>query len=270
MKKKMILVWTIIALCAALCGCGGKDIVQDGLPLLAENTAQEELAEIEVEVKEMPGEEDEMFFPEEIFPVVIEEVHLESLQQQDTVVVLEDEAKPVDTIRPESPYIMNYYYDVPVEEVEVTEQTEETSYSPYESPSMTVPPKTGYECTFAEPVEDVTPVLDVVSVPEPAAPAADLDAVMAVANNYAASVYGCVIDPALNMGNSSYRYPAYAAADADQATAEAKARDIVDYTFRQLMQQNGVTLERLTEAGIRCNVYAYRDGDGIFLYCLYA
>ena len=72
------------------------------------------------------------------------------------------------------------------------------------------------------------------------------------------------------MGNSSYRYPAYAAADADQATVEAKAQDIVDFTFGQLMRQNGVTLERLMGAGVRCNFYAYCDGDSIFLYCLYA
>lgn len=266
MKNKMILVWTILALCAALCGCGGRAVVQDELPVLEETVTQEEpVASIE-----LPDEEDEMLSPDESIPAVEEAPVVDIPRQEDGVAVLESEAVPVDTICQESPHTVDYYYDLTVEEVEAMEDVDSFLS---EIPSMTVPPKTDYESTAAEltPVLEVVPVWEVAPSPEPVVVAtADLDVVMAAANAYVASTYGCVIDPTIDMSNSSYRFPAYASTDADQATVEAKARDIVEYTFRQLMQQNGVTLERLAEAGVRCNVYAYRDGDSIFLYCLYA
>lgn len=250
------------ALCTALCGCGVRAVVQNELPLAVENAAQEDFAEIEV--AEMPSEEDETLLTEESIPAVEESPVAEVSRQEDAEVVLEAQTVPVDMIRQESPTIMDYSYDVTVEEVETTEDVDSSTS---EIPSMTIPPKTDYEDAAAE----VTPVLEIAPSPETVVVTiANLDAVMVTANAYAASVYGCTIDPALDMGNSSYRYPAYASAGADQATVEAKARDIVDYTFQQLIQQNGVTLERLVEAGVRCNVYAYRDGDSFFLYCLYA
>ena len=127
-------------------------------------------------------------------------------------------------------------------------------------PSETVHAKTGY----------VEPEPEIVVEPEPTptVPSADLDAVMAVANGYAASTYGCTIDTSLGFSNSDFRYPAYTSADADQDTVEAKARDMVDFTFRQLMG-NRYTVEDIIGAAIPCNVYAYRDGDGITIYCFY-
>lgn len=154
-----------------------------------------------------------------------------------------------------------------------------------EIPSATVHAKTGFTrqeleedmaqiagyVTESSPVQEAEQelVIEVNPEPEQMLIPADLDAVMAVANDYAVSTYGCVIDPTLGMGNSSYFYPAMAAADAEQDAVNRKAMDAVDFTFRRLMQQSGITPERLREAGVRCNVYAYRDGGSIFLYCLY-
>lgn len=68
--------------------------------------------------------------------------------------------------------------------------------------------------------------------------------------------------------HSAYRFPASVAADASQETLEGKARDMVDYTFRQLMMQAGVNT--LADAGIRCNVCFVEDGVSLLIYVLYA
>ena len=69
------------------------------------------------------------------------------------------------------------------------------------------------------------------------------------------------------MGNSAYRFPASVAADASQEVLEAKARDMVDYTFQQLMMQAGV--DTLADAGIRCSVCIVEDGGSLLIYVLY-
>ena len=140
----------------------------------------------------------------------------------------------------------------------VASMTEETAA---DIPSETDHAKTGH----------VEPEPEVMVEPEQtlAAPNADLDAVMAAANAYAASTYGCTIDTSLGFTNSDYRYPAYTSADADQATVEAKARDMVDFTFRLLMG-NCYTIEDIMVVGITCNVYVYQEGDGITIYCFYS
>ena len=56
--------------------------------------------------------------------------------------------------------------------------------------------------------------------------------------------------------------------DASQETLEAKARDMVDFTFHQLMMQTGV--DSLADAGFRCNVYIVEDGGSLLIYALYA
>ena len=139
----------------------------------------------------------------------------------------------------------------------VASTVEET---PVDIPSETVHAKTG----FIEPEPEIV----VEPEPTPASPTADLDAVMAAANAYAASAYGCTINTSLGFSNSDYRYPVYTSADADQATIEAKARDMVDFTFRQLMG-NRYTVEDIAAAGSPCNVYAYQEGNGITIYFFY-
>ena len=56
-------------------------------------------------------------------------------------------------------------------------------------------------------------------------------------------------------------------ADASQETLDVKARDMVDYTFQQLMMQAGV--DTLADAGLRCNVCIVEDGGSLLIYVLY-
>ena len=103
--------------------------------------------------------------------------------------------------------------------------------------------------------------------PEPEYEPADCWAAVETANAYAAAQYGVTTDSGLTLGNSAYRFPASVAADASQETLEAKARDMVDYTFQQLMMQAGV--DTLADAGLRCNVCIVEDGASLLIYVLY-
>ena len=116
--------------------------------------------------------------------------------------------------------------------------------------------------------EDSAPTPEPVPAPEPKPEPADRWAAVSTANAYAAAQYGVTTDSGLTLGNSAYRFPASVAADASQETLEAKARDMVDYTFRQLMMQAGV--DTLADAGIRCNVCIVEDGASLLIYVLYA
>ena len=104
--------------------------------------------------------------------------------------------------------------------------------------------------------------------PEPEYEPADRWAAVEAANAYAAAQYGVTTDSSLTLSNSAYRFPASVAADAPQEALEAKARDMVDYTFQQLMMQAGVNT--LVDAGIRCNVCIVEDGGSLLIYVLYA
>ena len=119
-------------------------------------------------------------------------------------------------------------------------------------PSETVHAKTGY--VEPEPT------------PEPAAPA-DCQAAIDAANAYAVTQYGVVTDSGLALDNSSYRFPAAVPVDASQETLEAKARDMVDFTFRQLMMQAG--RDSVADAGFHCNVCIVEDGGSLLIYVLY-
>lgn len=125
-------------------------------------------------------------------------------------------------------------------------------------PSATVHAKTGY----VEPEPEPTPEPD----PAPVG-TADRQAAMDAANAYAVTTYGVETDGSLTLDNSAYRFPASVPADATQATLEAKARDMVDFTFRQLMMQAGV--DTLADAGFRCNVCIMEDGGSLLIYVLY-
>ena len=93
-------------------------------------------------------------------------------------------------------------------------------------PSETVHAKTGY--VELEPTPEPEPI------PTPSAPA-DRQAAITAANTYAAIQYGVTTDASLILDNSAYRFPAAVPTDASQETLEAKAKDMVDFTFRQLM-----------------------------------
>ena len=125
-------------------------------------------------------------------------------------------------------------------------------------PSETVHAKTGY----VEPQPTPEPEL----TPEPAAPA-DRQAAIDAANAYAVLQYGEVTDRSLTLDNSAYRFPAAVPVGASQETLEAKARDMVDFTFRQLMMQTG--RDSVADAGFHCNVCIVEDGGSLLIYVLY-
>lgn len=55
--------------------------------------------------------------------------------------------------------------------------------------------------------------------------------------------------------------------DASRETLEAKTKDMVDFTFRQLMMQAG--RNTIADAGFRCNVCIIEDGGSLLIYVLY-
>ena len=123
-------------------------------------------------------------------------------------------------------------------------------------PSATVHAKTGYVEPEPTPEPDPAPV-----------GTADRQTATDVVNAYAVTTYGVETDESLTLDNSAYRFPAAVPTDATQATLEAKARDMVDFTFRQLMMQAGV--DTLADAGFRCNVCIMEDGGSLLIYVLY-
>ena len=125
-------------------------------------------------------------------------------------------------------------------------------------PSETVHAKTGYVDPQPTPEPELTP--------EPAAPA-DRQAAIDAANAYAVLQYGVVTDRSLTLDNSAYRFPAAVPVGASQETLEAKARDMVDFTFRQLMMQTG--RDSVADAGFHCNVCIVEDGGSLLIYVLY-
>ena len=145
------------------------------------------------------------------------------------------------------------------ETVPQTTQTPELVEEPTEDiPSEVVHAKTGY----VEPA----PAPEPEPAPTPSEPA-DRWAAIDAANAYSVSQYGVVTDSSLTLDNSAYRFPAAVPVDASQETLEAKARDMVDFTFRQLMMQAG--RDSVADAGFRCSVCIVEDGGNLLIYVLY-
>lgn len=116
--------------------------------------------------------------------------------------------------------------------------------------------------------EKPAPTPEPVPTPEPKPEPADRWAAVSAANAYAVTQYGVITDGSLTLDNSAYRFPAAVPADASQETLEAKARDMVDYTFRQLMMQAG--MDSIADAGFHYNVCIVEDGASLLIYVLYA
>lgn len=125
-------------------------------------------------------------------------------------------------------------------------------------PSETVHAKTGY--IEPEPTPEPKPT------PTPSTPA-DRQSAIDTANAYAVTQYGVTTDASLTLDNSAYRFPAAVPVSASQETLDAKARDMVDFTFRQLMMQAGV--DSLADTGFRCNVCIIEDSGSLLIYVLY-
>ena len=107
-------------------------------------------------------------------------------------------------------------------------------------PSKIVHAKTGYVEPEATPEPEPTAA--------PSAPA-DRQAAIDATNAYAVMQYGVITDTSLTLDNSAYRFPAAVPVDTSQETLKAKAKDMVDFTFRQLMMQAG--MDSLADAGFR-------------------
>ena len=114
--------------------------------------------------------------------------------------------------------------------------------------------------------EDIPSAPEPEPTPEPAAPA-DRQAAIDAANAYAVSQYGVTTGSSLTLDNSAYRFPAAVPVNASQETLEAKARDMVDFTFRQLMMQAG--RDTIADAGFHCNICIVEDGGSLLIYVLY-
>ena len=133
------------------------------------------------------------------------------------------------------------------------------------------------ESTFSEDISSETVHVKTGYIePEPApepepttTPSVPVDRQVAIdaANAYAVTQYGVITDTSLTLDNSAYRFPAAVPTDASQETLEAKAKDMVDFTFRQLMMQAGV--DSLADAGFRCNVCIIENGGSLLIYILY-
>ena len=115
--------------------------------------------------------------------------------------------------------------------------------------------------------EKPAPTPEPVPAPEPKPEPADRWAAVSAANAYAVTQYGVITDGSLTLDNSAYRFPASVSVDASQEALEAKARDMVDYTFRQLMMQAG--MDSIADAGFHCNVCIVEDGASLLIYVLY-
>ena len=174
---------------------------------------------------------------------------------------------------------------LPVERAETSENADNAAEK-QPTTAETAPPTTPEQAATPVPAPEDTPAPAPTPVPTPAeekqeeelapepVPAlepkpepADRWAAVSAANAYAVTQYGVITDGSLTMDNSAYRFPASVAADASQEALEAKARDMVDYTFRQLMMQAG--MDSIADAGFHCNVCIVEDGASLLIYVLY-
>ena len=175
----------------------------------------------------------------------------------------------------------------PVERAETSENADNAAEK-QPAPAETAPPTAPKEPAIPAPVsedkpapaptpvptpaeekqeEEPAPTPEPVPAPEPKPEPADRWAAVEAANAYAAAQYGVITEGSLTLDNSAYRFTASVAADASQETLEAKARDMVDYTFRQLMMQAG--MDSIADAGFHCNVCIVEDGASLLIYVLY-
>lgn len=189
-------------------------------------------------------------------PAVQEEVHQPQATPEPTTTVHEPDAVPITT--QEQPHKESTYQEeITPQTADTPEPVEEPTHSE-DIPSETVHAKTGY--VESEPTQEPEPI------PTLSAPA-DRQAAIDAVNAYAVAQYGVTTDTGLTLDNSAYRFPAAVPTDSSQETLEAKARDMVDFTFRQLMMQAGV--DTIADAGFRCNVYIVEDGGSLLTYVLY-
>ena len=250
MRKKIMSLMMGALLLLTACGQTGSNSASTMLPVAAVQSAAQAIAPMEDKTQE----------------------DTESLPAEETV----EETQDADS--EETPK--------PAEDAETpSTKTEKTPPTPAETPPPTAPEELATPALVpedkpapaptpapaqkpAEEKQEEDPVPEPVPAPEPKPEPADRWAAVDAANAYAAAQYGVITDGSLTLDNSAYRFPASVAADASQEVLETKARDMVDYTFRQLMMQAGV--DTLADAGFHCNVCIIEDGSSLLIYVLYA
>lgn len=234
MRKKIMTLMMGTLLLLTACGQTGNSSASTMLPVAAVQSAAQAIAPAEDKAQE----------------------DTESLPAEETV----EETQDADS--EETPK--------PAEDAETpSTKTEKTPPAPAGESQPDVPeqPTTPEQPVTPAPEEQPAPTPEPVPAPEPKPEPADRWAAVEAANAYAAAQYGVITDGSLTLDNSAYRFPASVAADASQETLEAKARDMVDYTFRQLMMQAG--MDSIADAGFHCNVCIVEDGASLLIYVLY-
>ena len=243
MKKKIVTLMTGALLLLTACGQTGDNSASTMLPVAAVQSVVQAVTPMEDktqgDTENLPAEED----TEETKPAGGEET------PKPTKDVETPSGKPEET--PSAP-AGEEQPDVP-EQPTAPEQAEIPAPSEPEEPTPA-------------PVQESEPTP--APEPEPEYEPADCWAAVEAVNVYAAVQYGVTPDSSLTLDNSAYRFPASVSADASQEALEAKARDMVDYTFLQLMMQAGV--DTLADAGLRCSVCIVEDGASLLIYVLYA
>lgn len=249
MRKKIMTLMMGTLLLLAACGQTGSNSASTMLPVAAVQSAAQAIAPMEDKMQEdvdsLPAEEgveEAKGADDKETPNPAEDTDTPSAKTEETSTTPDGEGQP----------------DVP-EQPTTPEQPVMPAPQPEPAPSEPKP--------VPAPVQESEPTPAPEPEPEPEYEPADCWAAVETANAYAAAQYGVTTDSGLTLGNSAYRFPASVAADASQETLEAKARDMVDYTFRQLMMQAGA--DTLADAGLRCNVCIVEDGASLLIYVLY-
>ena len=165
--------------------------------------------------------------------------------------------------------------ELPIVESEVVCEQRATAQRE-DSPEETVHAKTGGADDIPVIIEHAKtgydneePEISPQPIPEPE-PLADVQIAIDTACAYAVNTYGVIIDTSLDFGNSAYRFPAVVPGTASQETLNAKAIDMVDYTFQQQMVLNRVTVEQIRDSEFHCNITIVEENGEWYTYVFYA
>lgn len=253
MKKKIMTLMAGMLLLLTACGQTRDNSTSTMLPVAAVQSAAQAIAPVEDKVQEdvdrLPAEEgveEGKGADDKETPNPAEDTDTPSAKTEETSTTPAGEGQ---SDAPEPPAAPKQ----PVTPVP------EDKPAPAPTPAPTQKPAEKQE---EEPAPEPVPALE--PKPEPA----DRWAAVSAANAYAVTQYGVITDGSLTLDNSAYRFPASVPMDASQEALEAKARDMVDYTFRQLMMQAG--MDSIADAGFHCNVCIVEDGASLLIYVLYA
>ena len=245
MRKKIMTLMMGMLLLLTACGQTGSNSTSTMLPVAAVQSAAQGVAGVAdktADKAEMPQKEEKTEGSADA-PLPVERAN--ASENADNAA--EKQPTAVETAPPTAP-----------EELATPAPAPEDKPAPAPTPAPTQKPAEKQE---EQPAPEPVPALE--PKPEPA----DRWAAVSAANAYAVTQYGVITDGSLTLDNSAYRFPASVAADASQEVLEAKARDMVDYTFRQLMMQAG--MDSIADAGFHCNVCIVEDGASLLIYVLY-